>query len=80
MIARCYNHYIARQGVYLQEQRTHDTLNFACLMEVASLLANRIELIEKQNALPLSNIIENLSYSLGSLAKVTANYRLIAYH
>ena len=45
MVSRSDHDYIARQTANLQEQRTYHTLNLAGLMLIASLFAERVELV-----------------------------------
>ena len=58
MVRGCCNDGVAWQVVDLHQQRCDDTLNLARLMNVAALLADGVELIEKQYARFRSRIVE----------------------
>src|SRR6185436_1563118 len=50
---------VAREIVNLHEQRRDDSLDFAGLVNVAALLADRIELIEEQDAGRRPRVVEH---------------------
>lgn len=60
MICRADYDAAAGQGVHVQQQRTDHPLDFARFMGVASLLADAVEFVEKQDAWHPGGVVDNL--------------------
>ena len=71
---------VAGKGVDLEEQRTHDALDLTRLVHVATLLPDRIELIEEQNTTAGAGVLEDLGDSLRGLAEAAPNDGLIPHN
>ncbi len=60
MIGCCHDDHMCRKLVHLEQERANHTLDFSGLMGITTLLANSVELVEEQDALPLSRVVEKL--------------------
>ena len=70
---------VAGQRVDLEQQRTHDPLDLARLVEVSPLLADGVELVEEQDAAARSSVLEQLCDALRRLTQVAAYDRLVPH-
>lgn len=68
---------IARQLVDLHKQKGHDTFDFASLVAVAALFADRVELVKKENAWHGAGVIEQPSQARVCLTQIGANQRVV---
>jgi hypothetical protein len=77
VICGCNHHDVRRQLVDLEQQRTHDALNLACLMHVTAFFPDDIKFIKKDNAPLGSNDGKQLGESNRCLAQKTADDVLV---
>ncbi len=77
MIGGRYGQHIARQLIDLHQQERDNSLDFACLVSVATLFANRVEFIKEQDARLRSNEIKKLAEARIRFTEITANERVI---
>ena len=68
MIGCCHDHDVTRQGVDLKQQRAHDTFDLPCLVNITTLLPERIEFVEEQDALMRAYEVEETLQSAARLA------------
>ncbi|KPF80483.1 hypothetical protein IP88_00285 [alpha proteobacterium AAP81b] len=73
MVRRSNHDNIARKLVELLEEERYDTLDFASFMRVTALFADRIELVEEQDAWLRSDIIEKAAQASVSFPEITAD-------
>ena len=78
MIGRGDHHDIARELVELHEQERDDTLDLAGLVDITPLLADRVELIEEQDARRCPHILKQTGEPRISLAEIGADQRIVA--
>lgn len=79
MVGRCHHHDIARELVELHEQERNNALNLAGLMDIAAFLADRVELIEEQDARGRPHIFEQAGEPRICLTKIGANQRIVPH-
>lgn len=78
MISSRDDDHIARQLIKLHEQEGNDALDLTCLMRVATLLPDRIELVKEEHARLGPNIVEQLAESGVRLPQVAADQHVVA--
>jgi hypothetical protein len=78
MIGGHYYDYIAWKGVDLEQQGTDHSLDFARLMHVATFFAERVKLVEEQDAVARMCELKDSLQSTGCLSQETGDQRLVA--
>jgi len=79
MIGRGDDDYIAGQLIQLHEQERYDALDLARLVDIASLFADGVELIEEKHAWRGASIFEQSRQTGIGLAKVGAHQGVVAH-
>ena len=73
------HHGVARQVVDLHEQEGHNALDLPGLVNVAALLADGVELVEKQHARRRAGVVEHALEARRRFAEEAADQRLVPH-
>ena len=68
MVGSRYDYRIARQVIYLHQQRSHHALDFTRFVHVAAFLAHGIELVKEKDARCRPRVIEDAPQTACRLA------------
>ena len=79
MVGRCHGDDITWKLIDLHQQKRHDAFDFAGLVIVTALFADRIKLIKEKNAGDRSRIVEQFCKSRVRLAQIRADKSIVSY-
>jgi hypothetical protein len=65
VICRSHHNDVGRQAVNLEQKGTHNSLNFASIVDISTFFPESVELIEKQNARASRDIVEKFMEPAG---------------
>jgi hypothetical protein len=80
VVGRGHHHHVAGKVVDLHEQRAHQPLDLARLVQISALLADGVELVEEEDALACPRVAKHLPEALGGLTEIAAHQALVADH
>ena len=78
MIGGRNDNHVTRQAIDLQQQRTHNALDFAGFMPITPFLPKRVELVEEQYAAAGPHIVEGFSQPGRRFPKVAGDQTVVA--
>ena len=78
MVGRSDHNDVTGKLVQLHQQERDDALDFAGFVGIAAFLADRIELVEEQNARPCADIVEELTQARIRFAQIASDQGIVS--